>query len=115
KDKAAAAVVTGERLDGDRLLAYALRDAPEDVAQPGDRADDDALTCRERQIAVLVADGLTDQEIAERLELSVRTVRTHLTSIHNRLDLRSRIQLAVWTTKQTSPSRDPATATASGS
>jgi non-specific serine/threonine protein kinase len=111
KDKAAAAVATGQRLDGDRLLAYAL----EDVLRSADRTDDGTLTCRERQIAVLVADGLTDQEIAERLGLSVRTVRTHLTSIHNRLDLRSRIQLAVWTTKQAPPAHDRAAATASGS
>jgi len=106
QDRTAAAAATGRRLHGDRLLAYALRDTPDgDTRPPGSDPCDGALTRRELQIAGLVADGRTDREIAEDLGLAVRTVRAHLTSIHQKLDLRSRIQLAVWTTRRAADAR----------
>lgn len=88
------ATVAGRRLRGERLLAYALRDDATDPPNAG------TLTSRERQIAGLVAEGMTDREIAEGLGLAQRTIRAHLTSIHQKLDLRSRIQVAVWTTRR---------------
>jgi DNA-binding CsgD family transcriptional regulator len=50
----------------------------------------DVLTAREREIADLVAAGLSNQEIAERLFLSRRTVESHLSRIFTKLDVRSR-------------------------
>jgi len=51
------------------------------------------LTNRERQVAELVLRGLTNRAIAQALEISEHTVETHVTSILNRLGLRSRWQL----------------------
>lgn len=48
------------------------------------------LTAREIEVLCLVADGLTDAEVAERLYLSPRTVGQHLRSIYNKLGLNSR-------------------------
>jgi DNA-binding CsgD family transcriptional regulator len=48
------------------------------------------LTAREVEVLQLVAEGLTDAEVAERLYLSRRTVSTHLTSIYNKLGVGSR-------------------------
>lgn len=48
------------------------------------------LTAREIDVLQLVAEGLSDKEIAERLILSVRTVSTHLTSIYGKLEVKSR-------------------------
>jgi DNA-binding CsgD family transcriptional regulator/tetratricopeptide (TPR) repeat protein len=48
------------------------------------------LTEREREVLNLVAQGLTDADVAERLFLSPRTVSTHLTSIYSKLDVSSR-------------------------
>lgn len=45
-------------------------------------------------VATLVADGCTNEEIAERLHISKRTVTTHLTNIYARFGLRSRVELA---------------------
>jgi DNA-binding CsgD family transcriptional regulator len=52
------------------------------------------LTARERQVAELVSQGLTNREVAERLELSQKTVETHVTRIFSKLDVRSRVALA---------------------
>ena len=52
------------------------------------------LTKREREVAVLVADGLTSQEIADRLHISPRTVTTHLGNMYERLGLPGRAALA---------------------
>lgn len=51
------------------------------------------LTHREQQIAALVADGLTDAEIADRLVLSTRTVTTHLQHAYRRLGVSGRAAL----------------------
>jgi DNA-binding NarL/FixJ family response regulator len=54
----------------------------------------DALTTAERQIADLAAAGFTNRQIAERLALSRRTVETHLAHAFQKLDIRSRGDLA---------------------
>ncbi len=48
------------------------------------------LTAREVDVLRLVAQGLTDKEVAEALILSTRTVSTHLTSIYGKLQVTSR-------------------------
>ncbi|MCX2949255.1 helix-turn-helix transcriptional regulator [Lentzea sp. NEAU-D7] len=78
----------GERLDHAGLLAY--------VSTP---RQDGPLTARQREIADLVADGLTNTEIAVRLGISVATVRSHVTQMLSRLGLSSRTQLAARTAR----------------
>jgi DNA-binding CsgD family transcriptional regulator len=56
----------------------------------------EVLTPRQREIAVLVAGGLTNNQIADRLMLAPRTVRNYVGHILRRLDLVSRTQIAVW-------------------
>jgi DNA-binding CsgD family transcriptional regulator len=53
-----------------------------------------ALTAREREIALMVASGLSSKIIAERLKLSVRTVNNHLAHVYTKLGVTSRSQLA---------------------
>jgi predicted ATPase/DNA-binding CsgD family transcriptional regulator len=55
-----------------------------------------ALTRREREIAALVANGLSNREIASRLFISKRTVDAHVEHIFNKLEISSRVQLTVW-------------------
>jgi DNA-binding CsgD family transcriptional regulator len=54
------------------------------------------LTRRQQHIAILVARGLTNRQIAERLGVAERTVDAHLRKVFAKLDLHSRVQLATW-------------------
>lgn len=54
------------------------------------------LTGRERQIAALVASGMSNREIAERLVISKRTVDAHVEHIFGKLGISSRVQLTLW-------------------
>jgi len=61
----------------------------------------DPLTAREREVAALVAEGLTNRQIAARLTLSERTAQNHVQHILTKLDLANRSQLAVRTVRET--------------
>ncbi len=61
-----------------------------------DQQSSTMLTPREREVAELVAQGLTNREIAARLYLSERTAENHVQHILTKLDLRNRSQIATW-------------------
>ncbi|GAA2470749.1 helix-turn-helix transcriptional regulator [Terrabacter carboxydivorans] len=60
------------------------------------RAVPTGLTARQTEIAALVADGLTNRQIAERLGISERSAESHLERIRLRLGFSSRSQVAAW-------------------
>jgi two-component system, NarL family, response regulator LiaR len=60
----------------------------------------DPLTERENEILQLVAQGLTNDQIAERLVVSERTVRTHVSNILAKLQLANRTQAALYALKE---------------
>lgn len=62
--------------------------------------DPAALTKREREILHLVAEGLTNQAIAERLVLSVHTVRTHVQAILAKLGAHSKLEAVAVATRR---------------
>lgn len=59
-----------------------------------DDARTDGLTQREREVALLVADGLRSREVAERLTIAPQTVKSHLKTIFDKLGVRNRVELA---------------------
>ena len=75
-----------------RLIEEFVRRPP-----PGDQSPERlaALTDREREVMALIARGLSNGEIAERLFLSGATVKTHVNRILGKLDLRDRVQAVV--------------------
>jgi DNA-binding CsgD family transcriptional regulator len=60
----------------------------------------DGLTRREREVAAVVARGLSNQEIADELVISIKTVEAHITRILSKLDFSSRAQIAAWAVKK---------------
>jgi predicted ATPase/DNA-binding SARP family transcriptional activator/DNA-binding CsgD family transcriptional regulator len=60
----------------------------------------DLLTRREREVAVLVARGLTNRQVAEELSISEYTAENHVRKILKKLGLGSRVQIATWLTEQ---------------
>ncbi|HEY2948374.1 MAG TPA: response regulator transcription factor [Micromonosporaceae bacterium] len=59
-----------------------------------------ALTPREREILVLVAQGRSNQDIARTLVISERTARTHVSNVLTKLGLASRTQAALWAVRE---------------
>lgn len=69
------------------------------------------LTAREREVARLVARGMSNRNIAGSLVLSERTVETHVTNILLKLSFTSRAQIAAWAAERGLAASDPATDT----
>ena len=65
-----------------------------ELGRIGGRTREEGLTAAERRVAVLVAEGRTNREVAAALVLGERTVETHLTRIYSKLGIRSRTELA---------------------
>lgn len=65
------------------------------LASPKKQPAEEELTAREMEVLCLLAQGLTNQEIARRLNLSVRTVEAHLTHIYTKLNVTSRTEAAL--------------------
>ena len=76
-------------------VARASATAPSTVAPPAD-----PLSAREREIAALVADGLTNKQIASSAHISERTAENHVQHILTKLGFNTRSQIAVWFTQQ---------------
>ena len=58
------------------------------------------LSEREREVLSLIGNGATNREIAERLIISENTVKSHLRSILNKLNIRNRQQAAVYAERE---------------
>jgi DNA-binding NarL/FixJ family response regulator len=87
--KAIAAAAKGESpLDprAARALVSARRDA----------APAEGLSEREREVLLMVVDGLANKQIAQRLSISEKTVKAHLTSVFRRIGVTDRTQAALW-------------------
>jgi DNA-binding NarL/FixJ family response regulator len=79
-----------------RMAAYVERTAALVTHLRGSQKPS-ALTSREMEVATLVAEGLTDRQIADRLLISERTAQNHVQHILTKLDFTSRSQMAAWT------------------
>jgi non-specific serine/threonine protein kinase len=94
----AAASREGEALGFGAAAAFALGEHP--PAGPSRTDPSTALTKRERQVAGLVAQGLTNKAIAARLVISQRTAQGHVEHVLAKLGFSSRAQIAAWVARK---------------
>jgi len=82
-----------------RLIAAYCQDQAEQAVPPAKTSQGDTLaeplSERELEVLHLVAAGWSNQEIADKLVISVRTVKKHVENIHGKLGVQSRTQAAV--------------------
>jgi DNA-binding CsgD family transcriptional regulator len=102
------AFAEGRAMELEEAVEYALSEddssmiASRTPEQTSATARLSALTRREREVAKLVARGLTNRQIAEKLVLSERTVENHVRNIFKKLKLPSRSEVAAWVEAQRS-------------
>jgi ATP/maltotriose-dependent transcriptional regulator MalT len=101
-----AAADRGARLGFDDVVAYAL-EAATTRSIPSDQASS-PLTRRESQVADLVAQGMSNKEIAASLVISLRTAEGHVEHILTKLGFTSRAQIATWVTARKHAAAPPA-------
>jgi DNA-binding NarL/FixJ family response regulator len=88
-------VAEGDAVFSPRLAGFVL-DAFRAGERVGGDAELDELTAREREVLQLIARGYRYKEIAARLNLSVKTVEAHVSSVLRKLQLSSRHELSRW-------------------
>ena len=84
----------GHELSDARSLEYALGGRESAGAESSTNAG--PLSRREREVAAMVAAGMTNKEIAQRLFIAERTAEGHVERIRNKLGVRSRTEVATW-------------------
>jgi DNA-binding NarL/FixJ family response regulator len=89
-DQLLAAIRTAARGEGSLDTSLAVKLAEPPVAGAS------ALTAREREVLELVAEGMSNQQIAAELVITERTARTHVSNVLHKLGLPSRTQAALW-------------------
>ncbi|MFI2228909.1 protein kinase domain-containing protein [Nocardia testacea] len=89
-----AAFERGRTMSAPAAREYALREPPAGAAAGPDVKT--ALTKREREVAALVARGLSNRQIANELVVSPRTAQGHVENILTKLGFTSRAQIAAW-------------------
>jgi DNA-binding NarL/FixJ family response regulator len=92
-------VGAGDAVFSPRLAGFVLDAFAGSMPLPSD-PELDQLTAREREVLRLIARGYAYKEVARRLNLSVKTVETHVSSVLRKLQLSSRHELTRWATER---------------
>ncbi|MFB9909120.1 LuxR C-terminal-related transcriptional regulator [Allokutzneria oryzae] len=101
-----AALAKGRGLSFERVVTYALGDDAEGAPAAPCRAREStrsALSRRELEVAELVAQGMSNKDIATKLVISQRTAETHVQHILTKLAFSSRARIAAWMAEQRTP------------
>jgi DNA-binding NarL/FixJ family response regulator len=90
---------TGDAVFSPRLAGFVL-DAFAGAIPVDDDAEMDQLTAREKDVLRLIARGFAYKQVARKLNISIKTVETHVSSVLRKLQLSNRHELARWAAKR---------------
>ncbi len=97
-DRFEAAIGEGRHMTVEQTISYALGEVANSASPSVDSAKDEStvlgLTRREAQVAQMLAEGLTNQQIARKLVVAPRTIDSHVEHIFKKLGVNSRMQVA---------------------
>jgi DNA-binding NarL/FixJ family response regulator len=93
--EAVSRVAEGDAVFSPRLAGFVL-DAFAHGPSAGEQAELDQLTAREREVLQHIARGYMYKEIAQRLDISIKTVEAHVSAVLRKLQLSSRHELSRW-------------------
>jgi DNA-binding CsgD family transcriptional regulator len=96
QDAFAAGLAQGRALSPSRRVAVALEEPATVRPDDGGQGRGIRLTAREAEVAALVAEGLSNKEIAGRMVIAPRTAETHVQHIMDKLGFTARSQIAAW-------------------
>jgi two-component system response regulator DevR len=91
-------IADGRSVRGESGLRAEQEQGSSEGASSGDPYD--LLSPRERRILAFIADGLTNREIGERLGISEKTVKNHVTGLLSKLRLRHRTEAALYAVRR---------------
>jgi non-specific serine/threonine protein kinase len=86
----------GRSMNLDQAVNYAISGWKIPVSDSSDKMRFGGLTARELEVAILIAQGKSNRQIAEKLVVGLRTVETYVSRILNKLNYDSRVQIATW-------------------
>ncbi|HWH51499.1 MAG TPA: response regulator transcription factor [Gemmatimonadaceae bacterium] len=83
------------------LFSQIVRSAA--TAAPAEVLDDVRMTRREREVVELIGEGLSNKEIAQRLDIASHTVKSHVRNVMEKLALHTRLQIAAYVRRDSGP------------
>src|SRR6266508_3428727 len=96
KEAFAAAWTEGQGMKLEQAIEYALAEPEPAAIEVSLKEKFGGLTAREREVAVLIAQGKSNREIAKAMTVGAKTVETYVTRILDKLGFDSRVQIATW-------------------
>jgi len=94
--KIAQAWAQGGAVPFEEILAFVTQEPESASTLQTEKERFGGLTAREREAAVLIAEGLSNREVAEAMTVTVKTVEAYVTRIRRKLGFDSRVQIATW-------------------
>jgi len=86
----------GREMTLEQAVQFAAQEPESQAPAPADKKKPGGLTRREREAAVLIAEGLSNRDIAEAMTVTEKTVEAYVTRILRKLGFDSRVQIATW-------------------
>jgi predicted ATPase/DNA-binding CsgD family transcriptional regulator len=97
----------GQAMTFEQAIDYALAEPEAEAIEVSTKDKFGGLTAREREVAMLVAQGKSNRQIARVMTVGVRTIETYVTRIMNKLGFESRVQIATWAIENGLTKKEP--------